>query len=99
MKKRNKKEEKILVDLNARKSITIIHAQKKNISDKEMKEFEEKLTIRYNAYCEFTDFCIKRNMERNSEQISKKIFTEALQSMLEQNKLLEDMINFKEQDE
>ncbi len=97
MKKRNKKEEKFLIDLNARGNIRIVHSTKTGVSDKEMQEFEKKLTLRYDDYCEFTDFCIKKNMEKKSKQISKQIFIEAMNSMLEQNKLLEDMIKVKEQ--
>lgn len=97
MKKRNKKEEKFLVDLNARGNIKIVHSTKKSVSDKEMEEFEKRSTLRYDNYCEFTDLCIKKNMEKNSQQVSREIFIEVMKNMLEQNELLKDMINIKEQ--
>lgn len=97
MKKRNKKEEIILVDLNARRNIKIVHSTKTTVSDKEMQEFEERSALIYNNYCEFTELCIKRNIE-NSVQISEQMFIEAMESMLEQNKLLKDMIQIKERE-
>ncbi len=98
MKKRNKKEETILIDLKARSNIRIIHSSKKEVSIKEMEEFENRAMNRYNDYCEFTELCIKKNLERNHSQISKQAFKDAMESMLEQNKLLENMIGIKEQE-
>lgn len=93
MKKRNKKENTVLVDLRARGNIRIIHSSKKEVSRKEMEEFENRSMNRYNDYCEFTEFCIKKNIEKNHDLVSEKLFLDAMKSMLEQNQLLEDMIN------
>ena len=63
MKKRNKKEEYILIDLSDRKDIKIVHSTKKAVTDKEMKEFETKLNKRYKALSDFTALCIQRNFQ------------------------------------
>lgn len=98
MNKRIKKEEIILVDLNERGNIKIIHSTKTSVSNKDVQEFERRSAVRYNDYCEFTDFCIKKNLEKNSGQFSRQMFIEAMKSMLDENKLLNDMINIKEQE-
>ncbi len=98
MKKRNKKEDIVLVDLQGRKNIRIIPSSKKEVSIKEIEEFENRSMTRYNDYCEFTEFCIKKNIEKNHDLVSKQVFLDAMKSMFEQNQLLEDMINTKEQD-
>lgn len=98
MRKKNKNKNIILVDLKARGNIKIICSAKKEVSSKQMQEFENRSMKRYNNYSEFTDLCIKMNMEKNKNQFSKQKFVDAMRSMLEQNELLEDMINIKERE-
>ncbi len=98
MKKRNKKEEYLLLDLSDRKNIKIIRSNRKTITDKEMKEFETKLDERYKVFSDFTELCIQRNLEANHKDTCHEDYEEAMKSMLEQNKLLEDMIKMKEQE-
>lgn len=98
MRKKIKKEEKILIDLSDRKNIKIIHSVKKQISEKEIQDFEKKLSDRYNNYNEFTEFCIQKNMEKNHGKITQQSFNEAMKSMLEQNTFLKNMITIKEQE-
>lgn len=95
--RKHKKEDTILIDLNERGNIRIIRSTRKEVTVKEMEEFENRLVTRYNDYCEFTNFCINKNMEKN-KQVSNQIYIDAMKSMLEQNKLLEDMIDIKEQE-
>lgn len=97
MKKRNRKETSIFIDLNERKNITIVRSSKKSISSKEMQKFEDQLQTRYNKYSEFTEFCIQKN-RKNQEVVSMQMFDDAMKSMLEQNTLLKNMINIKEQE-
>lgn len=94
--RKHKKEDIILIDLNDRGNIRIIRSTRKEVTVKEMEEFENKLATRYNDYCDFTNFCINKNMEKN-KQVSNQLFIDAMRSMLEQNKLLEYMIS-KEQE-
>lgn len=95
MKKKNKSQDILLIDLSARKNIKIIHAKKKKVSEKEVKEFEEKLLKRYNDYCEFTDFCIQQNMKKNTEQISNESFVNIMKNMMDENDFLENMLREK----
>lgn len=97
MKKRDKKETAFFIDLNERKNITIVRSSKKSVSSKEMQKFEEQLLTRYNEYSEFTEFCIQRN-RKSQEFVSMQMLDDAMKSMLEQNTLLKNMINTKEQE-
>lgn len=93
---KKKKENVVLIDLIDRKKIKIIRASKSNVTDKEISEFEDRLSTRYSRYCEFNEHCINSNAGKGSDQISKKEFDEAFQNMLEQNEMLGYM--FKEQE-
>ena len=97
MKKRKKSNNDILIDLNERGNIRIIRASKKTVSNKNMQKFEQNFTTRYNSYCEFTDLCIKHNIEKNQHTISKDLFNIEMENMLEQNSLLKNLLKQKKQ--
>ena len=73
MKKRHKKEELTMIDLNERGKIKIIHSSNKEVSKNDMQKFENKLLERYTDYCAFTNLCIKRNKEKTIKQFLNKI--------------------------
>lgn len=92
---KNKKEEKILVDLSERENIKIITStkKKKSVSDNEIKKFEQELEQRYNSFRDFTDFCIAQNVKRNQNiTITDATFNEHMEVTLEQNILLKSML-------
>lgn len=99
-KKRKKNNKNILIDLRGRTNIKIIHSKRSSVTDADMDDFEKNLLNKFNDYVTFTNDCILKNMEvnRHISISSEQMFIEAMQSMLEQNKLLNDMIKNKEQE-
>lgn len=100
MKRRKGKnqEEYILIDLSDRKNIKIVQSKKSTVTDKDIVEFEEKLNARYNDLHDFTQNCLKKNLEKNRKSLSEEKYEDAVESMLKQNKLLMDMLKKQEGD-
>ena len=99
MKKENKEEGLLLIDLMKRKDVRIVQTTKKNVSDREMREFEEKLNERYKILSEFTKLCIQKNFEVNKLNVSEKKYNETMKSVMENNKLLEEIISINRQEQ
>ena len=56
-KQKNKKVDNTLIDLRERQNIKIISSKKKkkSVVDAEMREFEERLALKYDLFCDFTN--------------------------------------------
>lgn len=95
MKKRYKKEDVVMVDLHERKNIKIIEAEKRIVSDDEIKSFEEQLEARSKAANEFVELYIKKQLE-TQPQISKEDFNATMKEMMKQHKILKSLLKEQE---
>lgn len=95
MKKRYKKEDAVMVDLHERKNIKIIEAEKRIVSDNEIKLFEEQLEARSKAANEFVELYIKKQLE-TQPQISKEDFNATMKEMMKQHKILKSLLKEQE---
>ncbi len=95
MKKKYKKENVMMVDLHERKNIKIIEAEKRVISDDEMKLFEEQLESRTKAANEFMELYIEKQLEMQP-QISKEDFNATMKEMMKQHKILKSLLKEQE---
>lgn len=95
MKKKYKKENVVMVDLHERKNIKIIEAEKRVISDDEMKLFEEQLESRTKAANEFMELYIEKQLEMQP-QISKEDFNATMKEMVKQHKILKSLLKEQE---
>lgn len=95
MKKRYKKEDAVMVDLHERKNIKIIKAEKRIVSDNEIKLFEEQLEARSKAANEFVELYIKKQLE-TQPQISKEDFNATMKEMMKQHKILKSLLKEQE---
>lgn len=98
MRKKRRKEEILLIDLSSRENIKIVHSKKTVITDEEFEYFEKQLDERYKKFSDFTNFCIQKNIEKNKKTFSEQSFSEAMESMLQQNQFLKFMLESKEQE-
>lgn len=95
MKKKYKKEDAVMVDLHERKNIKIIEAEKRIVSDNEIKLFEEQLEARSKAANEFVELYIKKQLE-TQPQISKEDFNATMKEMMKQHKILKSLLKEQE---
>lgn len=95
MKKKYKKENVVMVDLHERKNIKIIEAEKRVISDDEMKLFEEQLESRTKVANEFMELYIEKQLEMQP-QISKEDFNATMKEMVKQHKILKSLLKEQE---
>lgn len=93
MKKKNRTTDKMIVDLSDRGNIKIIPSKKNVVTDTEIIEFEEKLAMRYSTFYDFTEHCIKKNIEKN-QNITEEDFKRSIKNTIDQNGLLKEMLKF-----
>lgn len=91
MRKKNKKQEAVMVDLSNRKNIRIIESEKIIVSDSEIKSFEQQLEARSKKVDDFDKFYIKKQL-KSVPEISDEDFETTMKKMLKQYKILKSLI-------
>lgn len=87
-----KKKKAVMIDLNGRKNIKIIEAEKGIISDEEIKVFEDKLKSLSEQAEEFNKYLIEQELEAKPK-ISDEEFSAIMKNLFKQHKILKSMIN------
>jgi hypothetical protein len=87
-----KNEENTFIDMSYRTEIEITYSKKRIVSDEELKKFTEKLEIKCNEFYTFAETCLNRNISNNKKDITEENFKASMESMLEENQLLKDIL-------
>ena len=91
MKKRDKKEKAIMIDLSDRKNIRIIESERTIITDDEIEDFRKQVDIKTREIEDFNNYIIEKEVA-SKRKISDEEFNKAMKELLRQHKLLKSML-------